>query len=155
VDRGRAESLAPATQRYYRQTSERWLRFCAERGLSDPREVSPDHLTAYADWLRTSGNNKQSVATWLRGVRALMSWAELRGYIELSPFRLWKLKQPRLPAQRGFGAAEVRRMVDLAARQLANALRDTAILLLLFDVDSTGNRTHFRRQGGPRLSLAA
>lgn len=39
VDRGRAESLAPATQRYYRQTSERWLRFCDERGLSDPREV--------------------------------------------------------------------------------------------------------------------
>jgi site-specific recombinase XerD len=147
VDRGRAESLAPATQRYYRQTSERWLRFCAERGLSDPREVSPDHLTAYADWLRTSGNNKQSVATWLRGVRALMSWAELRGYIELSPFRLWKLKQPRLPAQRGFGAAEVRRMVDLAGRQLANPLRDTAILLLLFD-------TGVRRSEVCRLRLA-
>jgi integrase/recombinase XerD len=95
--------------------------------------VSPDHLTDYAGWLQAGRNNKQSVATWLRGVRALMSWAELRGYIELSPFRLWKLKQPKLPAQRGFSSAEVRRMVDVAAAQTANALRDTAILLLMFD----------------------
>jgi hypothetical protein len=116
VDRSRAENLSPATQRY-RQTSERWLRFCAKRRLSDPREASPDHLTAYA-----GGNNKQSVATWLRGVRALMSWADLRGYVELSPFRMWKLKQPKLPAQRGFGAGDVRRMVDLAGRQIANPL---------------------------------
>ena len=84
VDRASAENLSPATQRYYRQTSERWLRFCAERGLTDPREVSPDHLTSYAGWLQAGGNNKQSVATWLRGVRALMSWAELRGYVESS-----------------------------------------------------------------------
>jgi hypothetical protein len=109
VDRSRAENLSTATQRYYRQTCERWLRFCAERILVDPRDVSPDHLTAYSSWLQAGGNNKQSVATWLRGVRALMSWAELRGYVELSPFRMWKLKQPRLPAQRGFGATDVRR----------------------------------------------
>ena len=79
------------------------------------------------------GNGKQSVATWLRGMRALMSSAELRGYIELSPFRMWKLKQPKLPAQRGFSADDVRRMIDVAARQPLNAMRDTAILLLLFD----------------------
>jgi hypothetical protein len=48
IDRSRAENLSPATQRYYRQTSERWLRFCAEQTLLDPRDVSPDHLTAYA-----------------------------------------------------------------------------------------------------------
>jgi integrase/recombinase XerD len=147
VDRGRAEDLAPATQRYYRQTTDRWLRFCAERNLSDPRDVSPDHLTEYADWLHQGGNNKQSVATWLRGVRALLSWAELRGYIELSPFRMWKLKQPRLPAQRGFGVADVRRMVDFAGKQLANPLRDTAIILLLFD-------TGIRRSEVCRLRLA-
>ncbi len=63
IDRARAENLSPATHRYYRQTSERWLHFCRERGLEDPREVSPDHLTAYAAWLQASGNNKQSVAT--------------------------------------------------------------------------------------------
>jgi integrase/recombinase XerD len=146
VDRARAENLSRATERYYRQTSERWLRFCDEQHLTDPREVSPDHLTAYAGWLQAGGNNKQSVATWLRGVRALMSWAELRGFIELSPFRLWKLKQPKLPAQRGFGAADVRRMVDLAGRQLANPLRDTAIILLLFD-------TGIRRSETCRLRL--
>jgi hypothetical protein len=105
VDRAHAENLSLATQRYYRQTTERWLRFCAEHGLGDPREVSPDHLTEYSGWLQAGGNNRQSVATWLRGVRALLSWAELRGYIELSPFRMWKLKQPKLPAQRGFGTA--------------------------------------------------
>jgi integrase/recombinase XerD len=147
VDRAHAENLSLATQRYYRQTTDRWLRFCADRGLGDPREVSPDHLTEYSGWLQAGGNNKQSVATWLRGVRALLSWAELRGYIELSPFRMWKLKQPKLPAQRGFGAAEVRRMVDLAGRQLANPLRDTAILLLLFD-------TGIRRSEVCRLGLA-
>lgn len=147
LDRGRAENLAPATQKYYRQTADRWLRFCAEQGLSDPREVSPDHLTEYSGWLQASGNNKQSVATWLRGVRALLSWAELRGYIEMTPFRMWKLKQPKLPAQRGFGAAEVRRMVDLAGRQMANPLRDTAILLLMFD-------TGIRRSEVCRLGLA-
>jgi integrase/recombinase XerD len=147
VDRARAEKLAPATQRYYRQTTDRWLRFCAQRNLSDPRDVSPDHLTEYAGWLQEGGNSKQSVATWLRGVRALLSWAELRGYIELSLFRMWKLKQPRLPAQRGFGAADVRRMVDFAGKQLANPLRDTAILLLLFD-------TGIRRSEACRLRMA-
>ena len=133
IDRSRAEGLSPATERYYRQATAHWLRFCDQRGLSDPRVVSPDHLTAYSSWLQASGNGKQSVATWLRGVRALMSWAELRGYIELSPFRMWKLKQPKLPAQRGFSAADVRRMIDVAGRQPLNAMRDTAILLLLFD----------------------
>ena len=76
-----------------------------------------------------------------------MSWAELRGDIELSPFWLWKLRQPKLPAQRGFGAVEVRRMVDLAGRQLANPQRDTAIVLLLFD-------TGIRRSETCRLRLA-
>jgi len=123
------------------------LRFRALQGLSDPREVSPDHLTDYSARLQGQGNNKQSVATWLRGVRALMSWAELRGNIELSPFWLWKLRQPKLPAQRGFGAVEVRRMVDLAGRQLANPQRDTAIVLLLFD-------TRIRRSETCRLRLA-
>ena len=46
---------------------------------------------------------------------------------------MWKLKQPKLPAQRGFSAVDVRRMIDIAGRQPLNALRDTAILLLLFD----------------------
>ncbi|MBV9323487.1 MAG: tyrosine-type recombinase/integrase [Chloroflexi bacterium] len=133
VDRGRAEGLSPATESYYRRACDHWLRFCHQRGLSDPRVVSPDHLTDYAGWLQAGHFNKQSVATWLRGVRALMSWAELRGYIELSPFRLWKLKQPKLPAQRGFSTGDVRRMVDVASAQAANALRDTAILLLMFD----------------------
>jgi hypothetical protein len=36
---------------------------------------------------------------------------------------LWKLKQPRLPAQRGFGARDVRQMIDLAGRQQGNPLR--------------------------------
>ncbi len=103
VDRCRAESLAPATERYYRQACHKWLRFCAEKGLADPRAVAPEHLTDYSAWLQAGGNNKQSVATWIRGVRALLSWAELRGYIEFSPFRMWKLRQPRLPAQRGQG----------------------------------------------------
>jgi integrase/recombinase XerD len=146
IDRARSEDLSPATQRYYRQTSDHWLRFCEQQRLTDPREVSPDHLTAYAGWLQAGGNNKQSIATWLRGVRALMSWAELRGFIELSPFRLWKLKQPKLPAQRGFGAADVRRMIDVVARQLANPLRGTAIILLLFD-------TGIRRSETCRLRL--
>jgi site-specific recombinase XerD len=119
--------------RYYGQACERWLRFCAERGLSDPRVVSPDHLTDSSSWLQAAGSGKQSVATWLRGVRALMSWAELRGFIELSPFRMWKLTQPKLPAQRGFSASDVRRMIDVAGQQPINAMRDTAILLLLFD----------------------
>jgi site-specific recombinase XerD len=147
LERAKAENLAPATQRYYRQTSERWLRFCAERALVDPRDVSPEDLTNYSGWLQASGNSRQSVATWLRGVRALMSWAELRGFVELSPFRMWKLKQPKLPAQRGFGAADVRRMIDAVGRQLANPLRDTAIILSLFD-------TGIRRSEACLLRLA-
>ena len=95
VDRSRAEGLSPATERYYRQACGHWLRFCEQRGLTDPRAVSPDHLTDYANWLQGRRNSKQSVATWLRGLRAMMSWAELRGFVELSPFRMWKLKQPK------------------------------------------------------------
>ena len=49
---------------------------------------------------------------------------ELRGYIELSPFRMWKLKQPKLPAQRGFSAVDVRRMIDVAGRQLRDLGQD-------------------------------
>src|SRR5579871_166809 len=133
IDRGRAEGLSPATHAYYRRACDHWLRFCQQKRLSDPRLISPDHLTEYAGWLHSRGYNKQSTATWLRGVRALMSWAELRGYIELSPFRMWKLKQPKLPAQRGFSTSDVRRMVDVATAQPVNSLRDTAILLLMFD----------------------
>ena len=133
IDRGRAEGLSTATERYYRQASAKWLAFCQHKVLDDPRLVSPDHLTEYASWLQLSGSGKQSVATYLRGVRALMSWAELRGFIELSPFRMWKLKQPKLPAQRGVSTNDVRRMIDIASGQPLNALRDVAILVLLFD----------------------
>ena len=133
VDRSRAEGLSSATQSYYRRACDHWLTFCQQKGIIDPRVVSPDHLTEYAGWLQAGHYNKQSIATWLRGVRALMGWAELRGYIELSPFRMWKVKQPKLPAQRGFSAADVRSMVDIASAQSVNALRDTAILLLMFD----------------------
>jgi hypothetical protein len=31
VDRSRAEGLAPATERYYRQACTQWLRFCERR----------------------------------------------------------------------------------------------------------------------------
>src|SRR5262245_16437315 len=51
VDRAHAENLAAATERYYRQTTHRWLRFCAQQGLIDPREVSPHHLTDNRGWL--------------------------------------------------------------------------------------------------------
>jgi hypothetical protein len=56
IDRSRSENLSPATQRYYRQTSDRWLRFCEEHRLTDPRELSPDRLTAYAGRLQAGGN---------------------------------------------------------------------------------------------------
>src|SRR5919202_4684353 len=92
-------------------------------------------LTAYAGWLQAGGNNKQSVASWLRGIRALMSRAELRGYLELSPFRAASAR------------ATFDGMVALAGRQLANPLRDTAIILLLFD-------TGIRRSEVCRLRLA-
>jgi site-specific recombinase XerD len=141
VDRCRAEGLSPATERYYRQAGSHWLRFCEPLGLTDPRAVSPDHLTDYASWLQARGNGKQSVATRLRGIRALLSWAELRGYIELSRFRMWKLKQPKLPAQRGFSGADVRRMIDIAGKQALNSLRDAAILLLLFDTAERAERS--------------
>src|SRR5919202_577045 len=68
-------------------------------------------LTAYAGWLQAGGNNKQSVASWLRGIRALMIRAELRGYLELSPFRAASAR------------ATFDGMVALAGRQLANPLR--------------------------------
>jgi hypothetical protein len=45
VDRSRAEGLSPATESYYRRACDHWLRFCHQHGLSDPRVVSPDHLT--------------------------------------------------------------------------------------------------------------
>jgi integrase len=60
---------------------------------------------------------------------------------------MWKLKQPKLAAQRGFGAADVRGMIDVVARQFTNPLRDTAIILLLFD-------TGIRRSEVCRLRLA-
>src|SRR4030088_2271968 len=58
VDRSRAEGLSPATERYYRQACGHWLRFCDQRRLSEPRVISPDHLTAYSSWLQAGGNSK-------------------------------------------------------------------------------------------------
>ena len=63
-----------------------------------------------------------------------MSRAELRGYLELSPFRAASAR------------ATFDGMVALAGRQLANPLRDTAIILLLFD-------TGIRRSEVCRLRL--
>ncbi len=138
LDRCSADELSPKTERYYRQACDKWLTFCRKAELADPRDVSPDDLRGYKSWLEDAsnharGNNALSVATWLRGVRALFSWAEQNRYIEYSPFHEFKPKQPKLPPQKGFTSGEVLRMLNLAGRQAQNALRDTAILLLLYD----------------------
>lgn len=138
LDRCEDDGLKPKTIRYYGQCRDKFLRFCAEKALSDPREVSPDHLADYKKWLQDPsnhphGNNGQSVATWERGVRALFSWAELKNYVDYSPFNDYRIKQPKLQPQEGFSADEVRRMLDAIERQSQNRLRDRAIVLLLFD----------------------
>lgn len=130
-----ADLLSPHTLRQYSQGLGYWLDFCARQHppLADPREIAPDHLAAYAAWLAGRGNNRISVATWLRIVRAMLNWARQRGYLDYSPFDDFRIRQPKLPTQPGFTAEEVRRMLDAALAQRLHPLRDAAILLLLWD----------------------
>jgi integrase/recombinase XerD len=133
--RCRADGLAPATEQNYRRACAKFRAFVEPLGVTDPREVSPAHLSAFAGALADDhGYNKQSVAKWLRDVRALFAWGERHGYLDLSPFRRYSYKAPKLPVRRGFSADEVRRMIDRTdAAAYKHPLRDRAILLTLFD----------------------
>lgn len=144
------EGLAEGTHTVYTQALSQWLAWCATHHVDDPRQVSPETLTVYATFQRTRPAttsrfasparpqaprplSEHTVSKYLRALRTLFAWAELHGYVELSPFRRWKLRQPTLPVQRGFTAEEVRRMVAATHVQSELARRDRAIVLLLWD----------------------
>lgn len=124
----RAErDLSDNTLKAYRQDLGELSKYLGEGGLSPE---SPSGLTAYAEWLSTTRKSAPTtVKRRLACLRALFAWAERRGELETSPFRVAELRI-RLPKKlpRCLSAMELRAL--FAARQEKGAAIALAILLL-------------------------
>lgn len=119
--------LSENTLKAYRQDLGEIAKYLGEGGLSPE---APSGLTAYAEWLSTKRNlAPTTVKRRLACLRALFAWAERRGEIGTSPFRVTELRI-RLPKRlpRCLSAVELKTL--FAARRERGAAIALAILLL-------------------------
>ncbi|EID55834.1 site-specific tyrosine recombinase XerD [Saccharomonospora xinjiangensis] len=138
VERGTARNTVDGYSRDLR----RYADHLAEAGVNDLRQVSSDHVVAFGVAMRRGHGDRpalapSSAARALSAVRGLHRFAHAEGWTGDDPAR--DVRPPsltrRLPKALPLG--DVLRLLDLPAGEDARALRDKALLELLY---STGAR---------------
>ncbi|ASN81373.1 tyrosine-type recombinase/integrase [Deinococcus ficus] len=135
----RVKRRSKATVRYYDVTRRTLLRFLAEHDLpSEAEQVTILHLRHFLIWLEERGLAAGGVHAHARAVRAVFNWGLKEELLVANPAR--RLELPSLPCERQPTVnPELVKMLVKAAKGTEQPLRDTALVLVLFD---TGLRIH-------------
>ncbi len=134
--------LSTNTLKAYQQDFQEVRRYLAEN--STHFLDTADQLSAYAEWLSVSRNlAAATVKRRLAFLRALYAWAEKRGHLKVSPFRMAEIRI-RLPKRlpRCLMASELRALLNM--RQTAPAAVSLGILLLFTTGMRVGELTALR-----------
>ena len=133
VERGTARNTLDS----YARDLRRYLRYLAERGVRELREVTEVQVTGFAAALRDEGLAASSAARAVVAVRGLHRFAHREGLTEADPTRL--VRPPQLPRRlpKALPVADVLKLLDTPVGDEPAVLRDRALLELLY---STGAR---------------
>ncbi len=144
-------SRSDATRRAYLGDLEAFCEWAGRAGCAGPTDVDRVLLRRYLAYLSTRGYARASVARKAAALRAYFAWGRRRGLVHedpsrrlgspsgggrlpnvLSPSELEILLEGNGPAGAGRGAGGGRRAAQRAGRAAAYALRDDAVLELLY-----------------------
>ena len=134
----RASFLESLRVRRYAPATTVLFAFLAERGLTDVREVTRDHLRSFAAWLAEEQYTDHTRCSHLVAVRTFFAHLERIDAILVDPCA--DLVLPRIAKRLPGGVltpAEARRILDAPDVQTRAGLRDKAILEVFY---STGLR---------------
>jgi len=138
VERG----LAANTMSAYRRDLARYQRFLAGAGVTDPREVTRHHVTAFAQALGDGSDGAtalgvRSAARTIVAVRGLHKFWALEGVTATDPATDVHPPMPGRRLPKAISVDEVTRILEAAGTDSATGLRDRALLEFLY---STGAR---------------
>ena len=137
-------NFSARTARIRRQGIAPFLSWCAERGITDAKQVTRPILERYQRhlWRRRKADGQplswRSQYSQLTSIRAFFKWLTRQGYIEANPASEMELpKRGRHLPRTILTAAEAEQIINQADVTTAAGLRDRALLELLY---STGMR---------------
>jgi integrase/recombinase XerD len=124
--------LARLTVEAYRRDLKQAAGFLAEHGAAEPDRVTPTHLQAYLGYLARRGRSPRTRARAVAAIRGFFAHLEEMGSQRENPATLLRVR--RLPGRlpRPLGQPEVGRLLDAPAEANPRALRDRAMLELLY-----------------------
>ncbi len=138
VERGTARNTVDG----YARDLRRYLDHLAVSGVTDLRQVGHDHVVAFGAALRRGDGDRpplasSSAARALSAVRGLHRFAHAEGWTAEDPARDVRPPSPTRRLPKALPLGDVLRLLDTRAGEDARALRDRALLELLY---STGAR---------------
>lgn len=96
------------TEIIYKTTMHKMQLFCDYECLRLD-DIDVDWLNRFTDFLRTSGNKTNSIATRLRNIRAVLNFARKRGIIKETAFGMYSIKSEDTP-KRSLTVEELRKL---------------------------------------------
>jgi site-specific recombinase XerD len=134
----RAENKSARTVQSYTEAADQFRAFLVEQSMPTAvANLTREHVEAFLEHLLDLGRSPGTVANRYRSLQQLFRWLEDDGEISRSPMD--KMRPPRVPEVPVPVLAEdqVRAILAGCATKTFEDLRDTAILMLLYD---TGGR---------------
>lgn len=129
----RVKRRSPATLKYYDVTRRTFARYQAQQDLpSVVSEVTVTHLRGFLLWLECEGLAVGGVHAHARALRSVFSWGFKEELLTRNPAK--RLELPSLPKERQPTVTpEMVKVLLKAAKGSDQPLRDTALILTLFD----------------------
>ena len=130
----RIKRRASTTLLYYGVTQRALARHAAQEASfpDDPGQLTVTHLRAFVVWLEAQGLSAGGVHAHVRAVKALFGWAQREELLTRNP--ALRLERPSVPNHRLPTVTSGQMTLLLrAAKATDQSLRDTALLLTLFD----------------------
>jgi site-specific recombinase XerD len=135
----RASGRSPKTERIYREALENLQRFADANGLPEPAYMTTAHLRAFLMDMYERGLRDTTVAINYRSLRSFYKWLVTEEEREDDPLK--RISPPKV-AERvmpHYGADEVERLLVVCGGKGKFDLRDTALILTLFDSGLRGS----------------
>ncbi|WP_221090138.1 tyrosine-type recombinase/integrase [Deinococcus aquaedulcis] len=130
----RIKRRAKTTLHFYKTTQRSLARYAKATGAlpASPEALTVAHLRAFLIWLEGQGLAPGGIHAYVRGLKALCGWAHQEEFLSRNPAA--RLERPTLPRRRlpTMTPQAVSRLLT-AARDTDQPLRDTAIVMTLFD----------------------
>lgn len=116
----------------YRRDLDRYVAFCAGRGVADPRAIQPPQVSEFLAALTSEGLAPASVARCLSAVKNFHRYLVRQDEAKQNPAR--PIKTPRLPRKLPdvLSVRQMQLLLDAPGEADAHFLRDRAILATLY-----------------------